>query len=127
MVEQRKHTRYKTLAKTEIEGISEKESLLKDLSITGCLVECTSYAGIECNKQYKLDIIPESAAKIREFELVGEARWIRIEDYSCEVGFVIVKSPRGKLFQRYVDYLSWRYSHGNSMTGCTNPEIPQEV
>jgi hypothetical protein len=39
-----------------------------------------------------------------------EARWVRGGDYSCEVGFSITASPKGKAFQRYVDYLSWRSS-----------------
>ena len=125
MVEKRGSARYKTIAKVRISGISEGETLLKDLSITGCLLECTSYVGIESNTQYKLEIIPESVAKIGEFELLVESKWVRTEDYSCEIGFSIVKSPKGKLFQRYLDYLSWRYSHGSSMTGSGASETPQ--
>ena len=133
MVEKRKFARYKTFAKAKIKGLSEGETLLKDLSVTGCLVECTSYAGIEINKQYKLEIIPESASKIGGFEFLVEAMWMRAEGYSSEIGFCIVQSPKGKLFERYVDYLSWRYSHGSSMTGSgvsetlpeTLPEIPK--
>ena len=117
MNEQRKFFRYKTLAKARIVGVSEGENLLKDISITGCLIECTSYAGIETSKQYNLEIKPESASKIGAFELLVETKWMRAEAYSCEIGFAIVKSPKGKLFERYVDYLSWRYSQGNSMTG----------
>jgi len=124
MVEKRIATRYKTIAKARIDGNSGGETLLKDISITGCMVECTSYAGIENNKEYKLMILPESAAKIGEFELMVESKWIRNEAYSCEIGFCIIKSPKGKLFQRYVDYLAWRYSHGNSMTGSGASEKP---
>jgi len=111
MDEKRKNTRFKTFAKARIMGVSEGETILKDLSVTGCLVECTSYAGIETNKRYGLEIIPESAADIGEFELLSEVRWMRSEGYSCEIGFIIIESPKGKLFQRYVDYLSWRASH----------------
>jgi hypothetical protein len=59
---------------------------------------------------YKLEIIPESAAGIGVFELSVESKWIRSGGYSCEIGFSILESPKGKLFQRYVDYLSWRNS-----------------
>ena len=127
MIEQRKHSRYKTIAKAKIEGISEGETLLKDISITGCLVECTSYSDITNGKQYTLKIIPEPAAKIGAFEFLVEVKWLRTENYSCNIGFIIVRSPKGKLFQRYVDYLSWRYSHGSSMTGGDAPEISDEV
>ena len=127
MIEQRKFFRYKTLAKARIiGGVDKGETLLKDISITGCLVECTNYAGIETSKQYNLEIIPESAARVRAFEILAEARWMRTEAYSCEIGFAIVRSPKGKLFERYVDYLSWRYSQGNSMTGSGASDTPAE-
>jgi len=123
MVELRKNNRYKTIAKAKVEGVSEGETLLKDISITGCLVECTSHADIAVGNQYGMHIIPESASKIGEFELFVEAKWMHTEDYSCNIGFAIVKSPKGKLFLRYVDYLSWRYSQGSSMTGSGTPEM----
>ena len=126
MTEQRKNTRYHTLARVEIEGVNEGEALLKDISVTGCCVECTAYAEAKLNIQYKLRIIPESSAKIGMFDLLVESRWIHSGSYSCEIGFFIMESPKGKAFQRYVDYLSWRYSHGNSMTGGHLGGIPSE-
>ena len=126
MTEQRKYARYKTLAKARIKGYSDEESLLKDISITGCLIEFSSQTGIELNKQYDLQIKPEKVSKVGEFELLGEAKWFHNEAYCCEIGFSIVKSPKGKLFQRYVDYLSWRYSQGNKMTEDTVLEYSPE-
>ena len=120
----RKNTRYQTLARAKIKGACEGETLLKDLSVTGCCVECTAYAGIEPKAQYKLEVIPESASKIDGFELLVESRWMRTENYSHEIGFVIIESPKGKQFQRYVDYLSWRNSQGNSMAGSQASGIP---
>ncbi|GHV53848.1 hypothetical protein AGMMS49579_13360 [Spirochaetia bacterium] len=110
----RKNIRYRTLAKVRIHGILGEESLLKDLSVTGCCVECTSLADIQPNNQYKLEIIPERAAKIGKFELEVEVKWVRSGADSSEVGFSITASPKGKLFQRYVDYLSWRAETGQS-------------
>jgi hypothetical protein len=111
MVENRKSLRYQTLARARIEG-TEGETLLKDLSITGCCVECTMYMDIQPNAQYKIAVFPETAAGIGEFELLAESKWVRTSGYSCEIGFAILKSPKGRLFQRYVDYLSWRSSLG---------------
>ena len=127
MTELRKHIRYKTLAKAKIEGASEGETLLRDISITGCRVECTSYADIKPNVRYKLEVIPEDAAKIDEFELMVELSWTHTEGYSCEIGFTIAEFPKKKLFKRYVDYLAWRYSKGNSMTGSSAPGVPPVV
>ena len=115
------------MAKARIEGTSEGETLLKDISITGCLVECTSHADIAVGNQYEIQVIPEAASKIGTFELFVEVKWLHSENYSCNIGFAIVKSPRGKLFLRYVDYLSWRYSQGSSMTGSGAPERPKQA
>ena len=112
MIELRRNARYQSLAKARIEGISEGDTLLKDISVTGCRVECTTYAEIKPNIRYKLEVIPESAAKIGAFELMVESMWIRSAGYSCEIGFSIIESPKKKLFQRYADYLSWRHTRG---------------
>jgi hypothetical protein len=110
MLENRKNMRYRTLAKARIADIFEGESLLKDLSITGCCVECTMYVDIKMNTRYKLTVLPESVTRIGEFELLVESKWIHAVGYSCDIGFNIIESPKGKLFQRYVDYLTWRSS-----------------
>jgi len=120
MFEHRDHIRFKSLAKVRILDVSIGDALLGDLSITGCRVECTNYAEVELNKRYTLEVIPESDAKIGVFELSVESKWMRTENYSCEIGFIVIESPKGKLFERYVDYLSWRYFHGSSMTGGSN-------
>ena len=108
MVEGRKSPRYHALATVRIRGVLEGDNLLKNLSITGCCVECTAYTEIRPQMQYNLEIEPESAAGIGEFVLPVECRWIRGGGYSSEIGFSIVSSPKGRLFQRYVDYLAYR-------------------
>jgi hypothetical protein len=78
---------------------------------------------IKPNVSYKLEIIPEAAAEIGSFEITAESRWLRIGGYSCEVGFRITASPKGKLFQRYVDYLSWRNT-ASSANGNVSSSVP---
>jgi hypothetical protein len=107
-VNQRSHVRYRTYAKVKIRGIMEQQSLLKDISVTGCRVECTALADICIDSTYTLEVIPEPGSKIGRFDLEVKVVWISTADYSGDVGFVITASPKGKLFQRYVDYLSWK-------------------
>jgi hypothetical protein len=114
MAENRKNLRYRTLARARIEGISGGETLLKDLSITGCCVESTSYVEIRLNTRYKIEVMPEAASGIGDFELLTEAKWLHAGGYSCEIGFAVLESPKGRSFQRYVDYLSWRSEAGAS-------------
>ncbi|MDR2135576.1 MAG: PilZ domain-containing protein [Treponema sp.] len=107
----RSHVRYQTYAKVKFRGIMEQESLLKDISVTGCRVECTSLADIQIGSGYTLEVIPEAGSQIGRFDLEVKAVWISMAGYSGDVGFTITASPKGKLFQRYVDYLSWKGSH----------------
>jgi hypothetical protein len=110
MLNKRKSVRYPSHARVRVPNVFEGEALLKDLSITGCCIECTIFLDIKPDSSYQIVVFPESASKINQFELTVEARWVRAGDYSCEVGFAILASPKGKAFQRYVDYLSWRSS-----------------
>ena len=125
MKELRKNARYTALAKVKIKEYGEEEFTLEDLSVTGCRIGCSTEKEIMPQKHIKLEIIPESQAKIENFFLDAESKWIRLKGDSCEAGFDITESPKGKQFQRYVDYLSWRYSHGDSMTHSS--EIPSMV
>jgi hypothetical protein len=106
--DKRKNRRYPSIAKAQSPEAFSGDALLKDLSITGCCIECTMRPEINTGKNYKMSIFPEENSGIGSFELVVKCKWIRTVDYSCNMGFDIVQSPRGKTFQRYVDYLSWR-------------------
>ena len=110
MLELRKNPRYKTLALARIPGVLEGENLLKDLSITGCCVESTVAAEIPPNTQFQIEIMPERVSHIGNFNLMVEQKWLRNDGYTTEMGFLIVASPKGKEFQRYVDYLAYRNS-----------------
>jgi hypothetical protein len=111
MFEKRKHVRYPTIARVLVKDLAESEALLKDLSVTGCCVEYTINVDVKPHANYKIEVFPESAAQIGKFDLDCECRWVQNGGYSCEVGFSVLASPKGKPFQRYVDYLSYRSDH----------------
>jgi hypothetical protein len=108
MFENRKNIRYPTPARAIISEVSDSHALLKDLSVTGCCVEYTMFVDIKPETHYKVRILPDSISRIDPFDLQAESRWVHVNDYSCEVGFAITVSPKGREFQRYVDYLAWR-------------------
>lgn len=117
MTEQRKTVRVPVYASVNVEGLEDEKSLLKDISITGCRVLCPTTTKIELRTKYRLEITPEADAKIDLFDLFAEAKWIRACANSFEIGFFILESPKGEQFQHYVDYLSYRYANGNSISG----------
>jgi hypothetical protein len=108
MFENRKSVRYPTLARAVIPEIHDGEALLKDISITGCRVEYTMFVDVKQDAHYTVRILPDSVARIEPFDLFVESRWVHADGYSCEIGFAIIASPKGRDFQRYVDYLAWR-------------------
>ncbi|MDR0316540.1 MAG: PilZ domain-containing protein [Treponema sp.] len=115
MPESRINPRYRTFAYGRIHGIMEGNNLLKNISITGCCIECAAQVdNIQPDTEYQLEIKPERAAHIGKFKLLVERKWIRSEDSFNEVGFNIIAFPKGKLFQRYVDYLAFRSSETNA-------------
>ena len=108
MTNKRENSRHSTLARARIPSVFDGEALLKDLSITGCCIEYNTSLDVKSNTEYSMEIIPEKAAQIESFKLLVASRWIKSGTFSCEIGFSIVSPPKGKLFQRYVDYISWR-------------------
>jgi len=99
------------MARVQITGVVEGECLLKNISITGCCVECTGVADIQPNVRCQLIIRPEKVSHIGSFQLEVECKWVRKDGYATDVGFAITASPKGRKFQCYVDYLAYRHFH----------------
>ncbi|MDR2798249.1 MAG: PilZ domain-containing protein [Treponema sp.] len=108
MQERRKDIRYHTLGQARIPEVFEGTMVLKDLSITGCRIQCATPIAIQLHTQYKIQIIPEPVVKTGNFELLVESRWIHSGEDCYEAAFMVVESPKGKQFECYVDYLTWR-------------------
>ena len=117
MTERRNTVRMKTPARVTVKGFEKEKTSLKDISVTGCCVVCSPNTQIDLKTQYSLKISPESSAEIGAFNVTAESRWIKTSANSFEIGFMLLESPQGEQFLRYVDYLSWRYSHGHSIAG----------
>jgi hypothetical protein len=94
----------------QIPGVLKVYGLLKNISVTGCCVECPNIPDFQSTAQYHLEIIPEAASHIGNFQLQADCKWIRSNASSTEIGFAIVASPKGKKFQNYVDYLVYYHS-----------------
>ena len=111
MSDKRLNPRYQTLAHAQITGVLGGECFLRNISITGCGVECIGAENLQQGIQYQMKVKPEKESHIGSFNLQVECKWIRKNGNSTELGFVIIASPKGRKFQRYVDYLTYRQSH----------------
>jgi hypothetical protein len=105
--DKRKNPRFPAYARVRIPELFDGEVPLKNLSITGCGIESTMHIDAKPGDKFNIEVFCEPASKIGNFELQVEVKWVRTGDYSCEAGFSIVASPKGKQFQRYVDYLEF--------------------
>ena len=108
----RENIRYNTMGHAYISGVMEKGILLKNISITGCCLECEKdIEKIKTGEIHEIRIKPEKASHTGEFRFQAECKWIRRTDHSCEMGFNVTASPTGKFFQNYVDYLTYHSTH----------------
>jgi hypothetical protein len=108
MHELRKNPRFESIGKAQISTIPKCKLMIKNLSITGCCLECTLDSDkIKIQEKYRIDIKPERKSHIHHFNIEVECKWIRSGENSSEIGFEIYSFPKGKNFQSYVDYLSF--------------------
>jgi hypothetical protein len=102
----RKGPRHPSQAQARVIGLMNNAGMLKDIDILGCRIETTVQVDVWEGQTYKIEVIPEKDSRIGKFSLSAEARWVKRGEYSCEMGFLIIASPQGRDFQRYVDYLA---------------------
>jgi hypothetical protein len=112
MKEMRRAPRYPTFAKARIDGFAEGEALLKDLSVTGCRLEFSAAIAFSLADLCRIRIMPEDRSSVEAFEIEANPLWSRAGYDSFEVGFSIGASPKGRFFERYVDYLAWKAARG---------------
>jgi hypothetical protein len=103
---QRKSERHPSRAAAKVLGCMVGNGLLKDIDILGCCIESTMQVDIQPGADYEIEVIPEKETGIGRFGLDVQARWVRHDEYACDMGFLLTASPKGREFQRYVDYLS---------------------
>ena len=116
----RDNERYTSHARVRMPGILEGDALLRDFSISGCCIESTIRIDVTLHKTYTLEIIPEKASDVKKFAISAEVRWIRTVDYTFYVGFFIAVSPKGKLFQHFVDYIDYIRAHPHPSDNSTD-------
>jgi hypothetical protein len=112
MFTERKTLRYGTMACAVIPGCFDGDALLKDLGVAGCRLESTTLMQLEPGRKCSVIIKPEAASGVDGFDIEAEVRWVREHEGVWEAGLFIVASPKGKFFQRYVDYLAYREAKG---------------
>jgi len=114
-IENRQSRRYASIARVKGSRLFPGEALLKDISITGCCIECATKVDVKMKTDYTLSIYPEKEAKIHSFDIVVECKWVHSGAPSCNIGFSVKQSPGKNDFLKYVDYLSWRLEHGSTV------------
>ena len=106
MHDKRKNPRYQTMGQARIDGVIKGDVYLKDISVTGCCLECAcgiDKIPIKIDEKYTINIKPEKAAHIGSFDIEAECKWLYEGESSCDLGFFIILSPGDKYFQRYVE------------------------
>jgi hypothetical protein len=96
--------RYGCVVKVGINGF-EGEAVLKNISVAGFRMESRTYVTIGVGEYYVMQIKSDTASNLRPFELGVEARWVQSAETNFSAGFLVVKPPSDRSFERYVDYI----------------------
>jgi hypothetical protein len=96
--------RYGCVARVGINGF-EGEAVLKNISAGGFRMESRTYAAIAVGEHYTMQIKPEAASGLKLFELEVEVRWIQSAETKFSAGFLVVKAPADRSFEKYVDHI----------------------
>jgi hypothetical protein len=99
--------RYASIARVCINGF-EGEAILKNISTGGFRMESRTYAAIGVGDHYTMQIKPETVSNLHPFELEVEVRWIQSTETRFNSGFLVLKPPADRSFERYVDYIKTR-------------------
>jgi hypothetical protein len=96
--------RYTSIARVCINGF-EGEAVLRNISTGGFRIESKTYAAIRVGDHYTMQIKPEVASNLHPFELEVEVRWIQSTETRFNSGFLVLKPPADRSFERYVAYI----------------------
>jgi hypothetical protein len=96
--------RYGCVVRVGINGF-EGEAVLGNISSGGFLMESRTYAAITVGEHYTIQIKPEAASGLEHFELEVEVRWIQSTETKFSAGFLVVRPPADKSFEKYLDYV----------------------
>jgi hypothetical protein len=97
-------SRYNTVARIRINGF-EGEAVLRNISIGGFRMESRTYAAIGTGEHYAIQIIPEAASRVQPIELEVDVRWIQSTETRFNSGFLIIKPPADRSFDKYIEYI----------------------
>ncbi|MDR3191791.1 MAG: PilZ domain-containing protein [Treponema sp.] len=96
--------RYGCIVRVGINGF-EGEAILSNISSGGFLMESRTYAAITVGDRYTIQIKPESESGLKLFELGVEVRWIRSTETKFSAGFLVIRPPVNRFFEKYLDYI----------------------
>jgi hypothetical protein len=100
----RREPRYSSIARLNIDGF-EGEAILRNINRGGFRMESRTYAAVTLGEHYTMRISPETSTGLNTFDLEVEVRWIRSTETSFNAGFLVIKAPRDRAFEKYIEYV----------------------
>ncbi|MDR0730919.1 MAG: PilZ domain-containing protein [Treponema sp.] len=95
--------RYDSIAFVSINGY-DGMAVLRNISQSGFRMESKTFVEMELGNVFMMQITPELASGVKQFEVKVEVRWIQSDHDKFSVGFMVVEGENRSL-QRYVDFL----------------------
>jgi hypothetical protein len=96
--------RYDCVASVGINGF-EGEAILSNMSSDGYCMESRTYAALAPREHHVMRIQPEESSNLRAFEVEVEVRWIKSTETRFKAGFLIIRRPSDRSFEKYLEYV----------------------
>ena len=97
--------RYLLNAGITVEGF-EGEGSVKNISISGCCMESSTYVAIKPDEVYKIIINPDSGENMKPFSYKVRATWTKSSEALFQAGFTLENPQDNAQMKQYVEILN---------------------
>jgi hypothetical protein len=82
----------------------EGEAILSNINTSGYRMESRTYAALTPGEHHIIQIKPEASSNLQPFEMEVEVRWIKSAEIRFSAGFLIIRRPINRSFEKYLEY-----------------------
>lgn len=105
IIDKRKHNRIAEIGKVESQDLCLFPGVLVDVSKVGCRVRFPSSFLVDTDMDYELKLSPVRQDFVDPLFITVKPVWQSSSLDSTEIGFSIINSQSGKLFESYIEKL----------------------
>ena len=103
--ENRRHTRYEEIGRVTAPELCALPGILDDISVKGCKVHYSFPVVVDLETEYEVQISPLHGASQSPLNLICTPQWVKEQEGSTFIGFLINYSPDALKLQEFIKLL----------------------